>query len=155
MADVDHFKKLNDTHGHLSGDVALREVANRLRSTVRVYDSVGRYGGEEFLIVAHNCGTDSALNLAERLRAAVGESPVQLPDGEVQVTLSLGIAVSSGSNPMPAENLLGAADAALYVAKRQGRNRVELSPLTSDHRDDPCALLPTVQETQSAAIAQA
>lgn len=136
LADIDHFKNLNDTRGHLAGDAALREVAARLGETIRPYDSVGRYGGEEFLIVAHNCEAESAVNLAERLRRTVGESPVELPDGEAQVTLSLGIAVSPGLDLVPVESLVAAADAALYEAKRRGRNRVEISPLTSDNRGE-------------------
>ena len=132
LADVDYFKKLNDTYGHQAGDVTLREVARRLASVVRVYDRVGRYGGEEFLVVAHNCGETDAHALAERLRLCVSETPVQLPDGKsIRITLSLGVATSSPAQPSHEEQLIAAADLALYSAKGAGRNRVEMSPKPS------------------------
>jgi len=130
LADVDYFKKINDTHGHQAGDVTLREVARRLASLVRVYDRVGRYGGEEFLVVAHNCGRAEAHALAERLRLGVSETPVLLPDGRsIRVTLSLGVAISPIAQVGHEEQLIAEADVALYSAKRAGRNRVEMSPI--------------------------
>jgi two-component system cell cycle response regulator len=127
MADVDFFKQVNDTHGHLVGDVVLQEVGRRLASSLRTYDSVGRYGGEEFLIVVP--GGD-ALNLAvtaERLRRRVADQPIDTSAGPISVTVSLGLATAQaiGLRLVAPEILLRDADAALYTAKARGRNRVE------------------------------
>lgn len=127
LADLDHFKQINDTYGHPSGDAALREVARRMRQAVRPYDAIGRYGGEEFLIVAPGCDAKGALSQAERLRKAVGECEVAIPEGPVRLTLSLGVAAADPAYPEGPDDLLRAADAALYEAKRGGRDRVELA----------------------------
>lgn len=124
MVDVDHFKKLNDTHGHLVGDVALQEVAQRIKKAVRPYDSVGRYGGEEFLAVAPGCRVEDAPALGERIRRQVSETPLVIGDRELDITVSIG--VSTGRPGAPATQLLRGADAALYAAKDAGRNRVEV-----------------------------
>jgi two-component system, cell cycle response regulator len=122
MADIDHFKQINDTHGHLAGDQVLRQVAQRLSTALRPYDTVGRYGGEEFLMVLPGCGVDTALNLAERLRHSVEAEPIRNERMLLRsVTLSLGVAVWDG-DVSPLE-LLRLADDALYQAKRMGRNR--------------------------------
>jgi len=126
MADVDHFKAINDTHGHLAGDAALQEIARRLRASVRPYDAIGRYGGEEFLIVLSSCGTDTASKIGEKIRSRVGLAPIQLATVRQPVTMSLGIA-SSDATGMDPLALIAAADAALYRAKAAGRDRVELS----------------------------
>ena len=125
LADLDHFKHINDTYGHLAGDAVLREAARRMRDAVRPYDSIGRYGGEEFLLVLSNCDTLGAAALAERLLQAVRKDTMVLAEGTVSVTLSAGVA-TSGVIQDP-ETLVGAADAALYRAKRGGRNRVEVA----------------------------
>ena len=125
LADLDHFKAINDTYGHLAGDAVLREAARRMASSVRLYDSVGRYGGEEFLIVLPGCDVTSTLNQAERIRACLSSEPVNTREGRISSTMSLGVAVGSEENQM--EALLRAADAALYRAKRAGRNRAEAS----------------------------
>ena len=125
LADLDHFKHINDTYGHLAGDAVLRETARRMRDAIRPYDSIGRYGGEEFLLVLSNCDTIGATALAERLLQAVRQDTIVLAEGTVSVTLSAGVA-TSGSVQDP-ETLVGAADAALYRAKRGGRNRVEVA----------------------------
>lgn len=124
MADLDGFKVINDTHGHLVGDSVLREVASRLTATVRGYDRVGRYGGDEFLLVLPGCSAEGAIGLGERLRAAVKGTPVVLPDEEVSVTLSVGVACLTHRRLTDARDLIGRADAALYEAKRLGRDRV-------------------------------
>jgi diguanylate cyclase (GGDEF)-like protein len=126
MVDVDHFKQINDTLGHLAGDDVLREIAVRLQTSVRTYDAVGRYGGEEFLIVAPGCPLGPARELAERLRATVCSSPIPAgPSEDVSVTISLGIACAAATSP---DALLGIADRALYDAKASGRNRTVFAP---------------------------
>jgi len=125
MADLDHFKVINDTHGHLAGDAVLREAARRLQASLRSYDSVGRYGGEEFLVVAPGCTSSSALHLAERLRFAINREPIRLTDRSIDVTISLGVTVSAPGVLIAPESLIRVADEALYRAKGTGRNRVE------------------------------
>ena len=124
MADIDHFKNVNDVYGHPAGDAVLREVAKRVSASVRLYDYVGRYGGEEFLIVLPGCGTEAARH-AERIRAEASCEPISTGQEMITVTLSLGAAVSSDGANNNVDALIRAADAALYRAKRAGRNRVE------------------------------
>jgi two-component system cell cycle response regulator len=124
LGDIDHFKRVNDTHGHPAGDLVLQEAARRMRSAVRAYDSVGRYGGEEFLIVSPGCGVSEAVEQANRVRVRMADEPIVVPGGSVAVTISLGVAAAaSDANQM--SDLLRAADQALYAAKNNGRNRVE------------------------------
>ena len=122
LADLDHFKAVNDTYGHLAGDIVLKEAACRMRACVRSYDSVGRYGGEEFLIVVPTGDGNSTAAVAERVREAISEKPVMTESGPISVTASLGIAVSIDRD---AKEVLRSADEALYCAKARGRNRVE------------------------------
>jgi diguanylate cyclase (GGDEF)-like protein len=123
MADVDHFKAVNDSRGHVAGDLVLRIIASEIAAVVRPYDSVGRYGGEEFLIVVPGCGDAETWELAERVRCCVANCSVVAGDSSVSVSLSLGIA--AGNSAADTEKLLQAADTALYQAKHAGRNRVE------------------------------
>jgi two-component system cell cycle response regulator len=125
LADIDHFKSINDTFGHVAGDAVLMEVARRMQSAVRHYDAIGRYGGEEFLIVLPGIDTRRSCKIAERLRIQVAREPYFVMEREIRVTLSIGIAVSNGSRNT--ESLLQAADEALYRAKARGRNSVEIS----------------------------
>jgi two-component system cell cycle response regulator len=130
MADIDYFKKINDTHGHLVGDEVLREVTRRLGVGVRPYDAVGRYGGEEFLVVFPGCSAADLVVGAERLRHCIADVPVETSAGPLPVTLSLGLA-SAGQNEKETcdcETFLRIADEALYAAKARGRNRVETAP---------------------------
>lgn len=127
LADIDHFKDVNDTQGHLCGDDVLREVTNAMRDSVRPYDTVGRYGGEEFLIVVPEADALTALRVAERIRRAVESRVIGCGESSVRVTASFGIAASSGSEPLRPQALLHSADEALYRAKSNGRNRCELS----------------------------
>ncbi len=130
MADVDHFKRTNDTYGHLAGDAVLREVANRMLSAMRSYDSVGRYGGEEFLIVVPGCGRDALLAGAERIRRSIADRPIACDAANIPTTVSLGaISAKPRKRYLDYEALLQFADAALYRAKANGRNRVEESEL--------------------------
>jgi two-component system, cell cycle response regulator len=124
MADLDHFKRINDAHGHQAGDAVLREAASRMQAALREYDAIGRYGGEEFLVVSAQCGPAEAVALAERLRERVAAAPVVFADRSVSITVSLGVAAAVGDWGRP-EELLRAADEALYAAKDRGRNRVE------------------------------
>jgi two-component system cell cycle response regulator len=124
MADLDRFKRINDRHGHLAGDAVLREAARRMSACLRPYDQVGRYGGEEFLVLLPAAPGDNAVHLAERIRAAVGEQPIDACGTPVRATLSLGVTVSFGGAGSP-EDLIQSADQALYRAKQNGRNRVE------------------------------
>ena len=126
LLDVDHFKRVNDTYGHLCGDAVLQEVVRRITSTVRAYDTVGRYGGEEFLVVAPSSDASNVLGLAERIRRAVEAHPISTAAGEISITVSLGAAVSSGAAPVNPEVMLSTADEALYRAKEGGRNRSEM-----------------------------
>jgi len=126
LLDVDHFKQVNDTHGHLCGDAVLQEVVRRITATVRAYDTVGRYGGEEFLVVAPSSDASNVLGLAERIRRAVEAQPIFTDAGEISITVSLGAAVSSSTAPLDPEIMLSAADEALYRAKKGGRNRSEM-----------------------------
>jgi len=123
LADIDHFKKINDTCGHPVGDAVLREVARRMQSSIRSYDTMGRYGGEEFLIVSPRCDLERAMKLAERVRQSVCSQTIEIEGKEIPVTLSLGVAVSQSAEDTP--SLIAGADAALYQAKHLGRNRVE------------------------------
>ncbi len=127
LTDLDGFKAINDTHGHLAGDDVLREVSARLSASVREYDGVGRYGGEEFLIVLPGCDASATRDRAESLRRAVGSLPVESANGRIGVTLSLGAVSSLEWGEADMDALLRAADAALYRAKAAGRNRVDLA----------------------------
>jgi diguanylate cyclase (GGDEF)-like protein len=122
MADVDHFKQINDQFGHLGGDMALREIARRMSSTLRASDAMGRYGGEEFVIVAPECTAADAMTLADRFRTAVCGEPIVVDKGVVTVTMSLGAAATRDMDL--SDHLLRAADEALYKAKQGGRNRI-------------------------------
>jgi two-component system cell cycle response regulator len=127
MGDVDHFKSINDTRGHLVGDEVLREIARRMLASVRSYDFVGRYGGEEFLVVLNNCDASQSLPRAEEIRRAIASVPVQTIQGPIPVTMSLGVLSSRDWGLRPVEELLGQVDVALYKAKAAGRNCVKLA----------------------------
>ena len=123
LVDLDHFKQINDTHGHAAGDAVLRHAADRMRTTLRDYDYLGRYGGEEFLIVVSNSEAGVVTEVAERCRRAVAEQPVTIGDRRVPVTISVGVA-STRAVGFDEAALMQSADAALYQAKAEGRNRV-------------------------------
>lgn len=128
--DLDYFKKINDTYGHLAGDTVLQQVAQRFQKAVRGYDSVGRYGGEEFLILVPGCNAPNLIATAERLRRCIADQPIPTSSGDVSVTVSMGLVSTAekAHDSQDSEILLRAADAALYVAKAEGRNRAVISP---------------------------
>jgi two-component system cell cycle response regulator len=127
MMDLDHFKMVNDTYGHVTGDAVLKEVAHRINQAVRSYDFMGRYGGEEFLAVLSECCPTDLRTIAERVRSAVAGIPVCTAATTLSVTISMGGVVAS--NLAPGVDLLSAADAVLYQAKAKGRNRAEIGTL--------------------------
>jgi two-component system cell cycle response regulator len=125
MIDVDHFKSINDTHGHLMGDEVLRAVGKILQTTLRGYDFAVRYGGDEFLVVLAQNNPAGATYLAERIREMVHSHPFSIPQlPPASITVSIGVASLAGSATPTPNVLIEAADQALYTAKRQGRNRV-------------------------------
>jgi diguanylate cyclase (GGDEF)-like protein len=127
LADIDFFKKINDTYGHLAGDCVLQTVATRLKNAMRTYDTVGRYGGEEFLIISPGCDEGALLRRAESLRSSIAREPVVTSEGSIAVTLSVGAVVAA--TELPQDQMIKTADEALYRAKRSGRNRVELAQM--------------------------
>ena len=135
MIDLDFFKKINDTYGHVVGDFVLRHVASRIQASVRDFDMVGRFGGEEFVIIMTNADLELAKVIAERVRKGVMDTPLHLKELSIQVTISLGVAVLRKSERK--EALLERADAAMYEAKRTGRNRVMIAKDADDSRTLP------------------
>jgi diguanylate cyclase (GGDEF)-like protein len=129
ILDIDHFKNINDTYGHLTGDAVLKEVTQRIIKAVRGYDSVGRYGGEEFVIVLPGCSREQIDHGAERIRSAVDDGPIVVNESKVSVTVSIGAAVTTVTKHglISDTEMLAAADSALYRAKKIGRNRTVLS----------------------------
>ena len=127
LGDVDHFKSVNDTHGHLVGDEVLQEIARRLLLSIRSYDFVGRYGGEEFLLVLNNCKPQFAEARAEDIRRIVSSRPIQTLAGPLNITMSFGLLLSNAWGVRPVEELLHEVDAALYAAKAGGRNCIRLA----------------------------
>lgn len=123
MVDLDFFKRVNDTHGHLVGDEVLKELCSRLKSVIRPYDAVGRYGGEEFVVVFPGTSAELAVGLGERLRAVVAESDFVIGDLQLPITISVGLTTLRGCDDS-VEDMLERADQALYAAKGAGRNRV-------------------------------
>jgi two-component system, cell cycle response regulator len=132
MADLDRFKTVNDTCGHLAGDCVLREATKRMHSVVRTYDAVGRYGGEEFLILLPGCGSAETAEKSEKLRRAICERPIDTQAGPLNISISMG-AVATGDWPdNTANQILHMVDLALYRAKTQGRNQTAMARRTDN-----------------------
>lgn len=148
LCDIDHFKKINDTHGHLVGDQVLREVSSRFLSAVRSYDFVGRYGGEEFLIVLNNCNPASSASRAEQVLRSLSNRPVSTSAGLLSITGSIGLLLSIDWAGRPVEEVLHEVDLALYAAKQAGRNCVRLakSQIPQQHVVVPAIELPVTVE---------
>lgn len=127
MLDIDHFKQVNDGYGHQAGDMVLRGVAQILQSRLRAQDQIGRFGGEEFLVILPDTSLEGAQTLAEALRQAVEATPTQWGAHSIAVTISIGVRGGAVTGGDTADKLVGAADAALYRAKQNGRNRVEVA----------------------------
>jgi diguanylate cyclase (GGDEF)-like protein len=126
MADIDHFKSVNDNYGHLVGDAVLMETARRIADTLRKYDAVGRFGGEEFICVIPGCDLTTTAEVAERIHSAIVGKPFNTSEGSLDVTISLGVSNNESNGITDKEKLIKLADDALYRAKDNGRNRVEL-----------------------------
>ncbi|HUJ32368.1 MAG TPA: diguanylate cyclase [Candidatus Acidoferrum sp.] len=127
LLDIDHFKNVNDTYGHLCGDAVLKAVTRIMEGSLRPYDVVGRYGGEEFLLVVPRSDAQAALGVAERIRKAIDSKPIDTDAGKIRVTVSLGVAASTDASRFESQALLQLADDALYRAKQNGRDRSELA----------------------------
>lgn len=125
MIDIDHFKKINDTHGHPVGDTVIREVANRLRAALRDYDAIGRFGGEEFMAVLPGCDEHAGILAATRVLQAVARTPVETAAGPLDVRVSIGVSCTDFTFT-DADSLIQHADDALYRSKAGGRNRVSV-----------------------------
>ncbi|MBI4127030.1 MAG: GGDEF domain-containing protein [Deltaproteobacteria bacterium] len=124
MIDIDFFKKINDTHGHLAGDFILAQVAQAIKSTIRGEDILARYGGEEFAVVLRGIELAGATLLAERIRKNLEDAPATFEEKKIPVTISAGVASLSGDNFTTPADLIAAADEQLYHSKQNGRNRV-------------------------------
>ena len=122
MADIDRFKGVNDTYGHLAGDQALKTVAEHLKTSLRETDCIARYGGEEFAMILFNTQPEDALMVADRVRETLSDVPIQFGNQTFQITMSLGIATMYPDDAISREELIDRADKALYRAKSAGRN---------------------------------
>lgn len=135
--DIDHFKKVNDKHGHLAGDVVLKDVARHLRESIRTSDTLGRIGGEEFVILLPRTKLEHAAMVGEKIRKAIESRSVQIgPDKHIKVTISVGIATAVSGSSMCVDELIKLADAELYKAKSTGRNRVSCQSLDGGYGID-------------------
>lgn len=124
LIDIDLFKPINDTYGHLCGDAVLREVAQRILNSIRPYDSLGRFGGDELLLVIPAGDQPDLKSVAERVRTSVADTEIAMPECCVSVTVSVGFTIAPKGRKVVIEEIIQSADQALYLAKRQGRNRV-------------------------------
>jgi diguanylate cyclase (GGDEF)-like protein len=147
IVDLDHFKLINDTYGHLAGDAVLREAARRMQNSIRQYDSIGRYGGEEFLILFPGCSEADTFAQADRLRKQLAQAEMSVNNTSIRVTASFGVTSAMPGEIWTEEALIRAADEALYVAKKSGRNRVEIftprtQPAALDPSTEPAVVAP-------------
>lgn len=155
LFDIDHFKRVNDAYGHAAGDELLRHVAGLLRSNVRAVDSLGRFGGEEFLLIMPETDVDAAAAAAENLRRVVGRSKFVLESGALEVTVSAGIAGGAGSVRLEIDTLLRAADTAMYTAKALGRDQVQVFRAVDEEAEVPRAPITPAARTQALQLGRA
>ena len=146
MCDLDRFKDVNDKYGHAAGDDVLREVARRLHASVRSYDMVGRFGGEEFLVVLNKCDPCCAKTRAETLRGAIGGRPILAAGNSLTITMSVGLALSNDFEGCNVEEIIRSADMALYAAKAAGRNCVCMA---APNQNDRCETAEAVKRETS------
>jgi diguanylate cyclase (GGDEF)-like protein len=135
LADLDHFKSVNDTHGHLAGDAALRHAAQALEGGLRTTDFLARYGGEEFAVILPHTGQAQAWMLAERLRRRVAGAALRYAGRAIPLTVSIGMAGFAPGQAATPVSLVAQADQALYAAKQAGRNRVSIATTREDARE--------------------
>lgn len=135
LADMDHFSEVNDTYGRRSGDEVLSETARRVSNVVRLYDTPGRYGDDQFIILAPGCDLSAACQLGERVRAIIGQETFQVQGRTIAATLSIGVAAGTLDKDASEANLLDAAEAALRLAKARGHNRVESRDINHPQED--------------------
>lgn len=152
MTDIDHFKKFNDTYGHQTGDMVLREVARIVRNSVRDTDVAARYGGEEFAVILPETDVEGTMLFAERLRQKVEEAVFVGPTGDLKVTISVGVSVFPLNWPENATEMIRMADDALYVCKRNGRNRVELAVERQEGAENELSNEKTGKEVDQGAV---
>jgi diguanylate cyclase (GGDEF)-like protein len=148
MCDVDHFKRVNDTYGHQAGDEVLRAVTSLLQAQLRDYDCVGRYGGEEFLLINPGAAKQGEAGLYERLCARVSGAGMLTRRGTISITVSIGVAAATGESTV--DTLLADADAALYRAKAEGRNRVAYARLEAAAGTEPETAFDSAEHDQGA-----
>ncbi len=134
MIDLDSFKEVNDTYGHLIGDQILSEFANRLNESVRAYDLVGRYGGDEFMIVLPKCSIEQAINLANRVVDHIEAYPIETDAGPLEISASVGVTATAGDEHVQQDLLISRADQALYQAKKNTQKRVAFLPSSHSAR---------------------
>jgi diguanylate cyclase (GGDEF)-like protein len=152
LFDIDHFKAINDTFGHLGGDGTLRELAVCIQSTIRKEGLFARYGGEEFAVVLPEADMAIGINVAERIRRKIEDHPFEYGGTTFSLTVSLGVSATSGMEPITSDKLISQADARLYEAKREGRNRVAgdledyISPVAGASRETHVSTTPTVSD---------
>lgn len=139
MVDLDHFKRVNDHYGHMAGDAVLQLTARKMLSVIRDYDAIGRYGGEEFLIILPDTDHEGAVVLAEKLRIIMACNAIEIPEGMISITISLGVATNHKGMQSDVRSLIKSADIALYAAKEKGRNCVEFATdgLISEQPGEP------------------
>ena len=152
MIDADHFKQVNDQHGHLAGDCVLKQIAGRLKENVRDIDLVVRFGGEEFLILAPDCDYEGAVTLAVRICERIAQAPTTCGPLLIPVTVSAGAAVAKWpEHPATAATILQSADRQLYAAKHAGRNTYRAAWIGQDTEPPPA---PAVPKPEAIAVAQ-